>query len=74
VLKLRSILEDVAEKWLGRFLPQVEALAHAGCHTTHLGCCGSGFAEWAYAVTCYADANHTQVESHTYYCDTICPT
>lgn len=41
MLKLRSMIEDMAEKLLGRYLPQVEAHA-GGCIWLYDGCCGVG--------------------------------
>jgi hypothetical protein len=40
MLKLRSAMEDVAEKLFGRFLPQVEAKAN-DCQWRY-GCCDEG--------------------------------
>lgn len=43
MFKLRSMMEDVAEKLFGRFLPEVEAQA-SNCPTYHFnGCCGPQF-------------------------------
>jgi hypothetical protein len=44
MLKLRSMMEDVAEKLLGRFLPQIEAEAMCSYweeRNVYTGCCPS---------------------------------
>ena len=41
MLKLRSMMENVAEKTFGRLLPQVRAQA-GGCVWIFAGCCGPG--------------------------------
>jgi hypothetical protein len=70
MFKLRSMMEDVAEKLFGRFLPEVEAKA-SHCDYILLGCCENG-TKMSYQEVCW-DAAHQNVISSTNYCDGICP-
>lgn len=52
MLKLRSMMENIAEKLFGRFLPEVEA--QASCTEWEpIGCCGPFNGQWNFRRWCY---------------------
>jgi hypothetical protein len=71
MLKLRSMMEDMAEKLFGRFLPQVKAQAHgSGCAAWEpVGCCGPNLDQWDFKQYCPFPEPHWHTN-----CSGICPT
>ena len=66
MLKLRSMIEDVAERLFGQFLPQVQAGA-SNCEWVFTGCCGHDGNSAAGAEKCDG-----QFTGNTF-CDGLCP-
>jgi hypothetical protein len=61
MLKLRLMMEDVAEKLFGRLLPQVEAQASCNCSSQPWvpdGCCPGGAQQYLYRI-CKDSNNHS---------------
>jgi hypothetical protein len=54
MLKLRSMMEDMAEKLFGQFLPQVKAQAddHDCAPWEPSGCCGPNLDQWEWKRYC----------------------
>jgi hypothetical protein len=67
MLKLRSMMEDMAEKLFGRYVPQVRAQA-SNCEWQFVGCCGDQGSKIFLSLVC--GGSHT---GHTS-CEGICPT
>lgn len=61
MFKLRSMMEDVAEKLFGRLLPQVEARADH-CPWYYAGCCEGGTKKLTHEYCNGVFTGHTKCE------------
>jgi hypothetical protein len=61
MLKLRSMMEDVAEKLFSRLLPQVEARADH-CTWEYIGCCDGGTKKHTREICDSGPTGHTKCE------------
>jgi hypothetical protein len=72
MFKLRSMMEDVAEKLFGRLLPQVEARAGHNCTPWEPdGCCGPTLGQFQLKRYCPPDGQHGGHWQEN--CTGICP-